>query len=509
MSLLLAALFYRQLDSDSAAPTPSSSGETRTSAGVIWSCLSMIILCTWTSVRPNIPCVPRSGHWTLVWWDDAKIFLVALIAPEFIVQWSIRQWFAAREMAKKYQKKGYDWTTTHAFFALMGGFALYDSEGNFLFHLWDQEFFHPDQNGQDSCDTQLQKLQELHSNRELEDLYPHHGNSWYKSPLEYCVANKLIFVTEDEIESLGDTDFLAKIIAIFQTLYFITNCIARVVSGLAITEFEFLTLGFAALNLVSYSFWWHKPSRVRFPVRVMARLKSPSPQPSSNSEGQDEEPKFRLPRTGIPAMPSEARAPRILSAFSNRIWDDYGDGEWNTWSIRRRISWILLLPLRAARRTSAYAIDLDSSRQFEHGNIFFTGYSQVQENHTLLLMLFTAVLLGIFHCIPIIFNYHDFPGHTQDHHLWTVFALLTTVLPLGAPILAIAGATLDVLFVNWEGEGRPKNLWIMAGVLYSILALYVAARIALMALAAKQLIDLPPSALQQVQWTTLIPHFGV
>ncbi|KAJ8080733.1 hypothetical protein PM082_017567 [Marasmius tenuissimus] len=195
--LLLAGLSYRQLGPDSPAPTPSC-GETRTAAGIIWSCLSMIILCTWTSVRPNVPSVPRSGHEALVYWDNIKIFLIALIAPEFIVLWSIRQWFAAREMVKEYSK--HDWTMTHAFFCSHGRICI------------------------ESCGTQLRKLEELHP----------HGHGDYKSSFEFCVANGLVIMTGKEIESLGHTDLLAKTIAIFQTLYFITNCIARGVKGLAI-----------------------------------------------------------------------------------------------------------------------------------------------------------------------------------------------------------------------------------------------------------------------------------
>ncbi|KAJ8080751.1 hypothetical protein PM082_017585 [Marasmius tenuissimus] len=499
MSFLLAALSYRQLGPDSTAPTPSC-GETRTTAGIIWSCLSMIILCTWTSVRPNVPIVPRSGHEALVHWDNAKIFFVALIAPELIVYWSIRQWFAARTMAKEYQK--YGWTTTHAFFALMGGFALYDPEGNFLFHLWDQRFC---ERSIHTYNPQLRKLVALHP----------HGHSDDKSPLEYCVANGFLIMTEDEIENLGHTDLLAKTIAIFQTLYFITNCIARKVEGLAITELEFLTLGFAALNLVSYLFWWHKPLRVRFPVCIMVRHKPLSPQRSSDSQDQEQEANSRLLSTGTPVVSPKARAPGILSAFWDRIWDDYGDCEgWDTWSLCKRTTWILLLPLRAAGRTFKYPFSSDDySSQPKCGNIFSSGNSKAGDSTLILLLMFfrAAAILGVFHCIPIMLNYRDFPGHIKDHHLWTIFALLTTVGPLGAPIILVVAVVssdvLENLWGDWAMELVTQFIVIPVGLLF--LALYPIARIALMVLAAKQLTDLPPSTLQQVEWTTLIPHFGV
>ncbi|KAL0066136.1 hypothetical protein AAF712_006760 [Marasmius tenuissimus] len=497
MSFLLAALSYRQLGPDSTAPTPSCD-ETRTTVGIIWSCLSMIILCTWTSVSPNVPSVLRSGHEALVYWDNAKIFFVALVGPELIVFWSIRQWFAAREMAKEYKK--YGWTITHAFFASMGGFALYDSDGNFLFHLWDQQFSEHSKYGQDGYDAQLRKLKELHP----------HGHGEFESPLEYCVANGLIVMTEKEIESLGHTDLLAKTIAISQTLYFITSCIARGVKGLAITELEFLTLGFAALNLVTYSFWWHKPSRVRFPIRVMVRHGPLSSQQSSGPQDQDEEANSRLLGTETPAMSPEARAPGILSAFWDRIWDDYGDGQdWDDWSLRKRTMWILLLPPRAAGRTLDYSFFGEGAArpQPERGNIFSAGNHKASNDGLIfLLMLFAAVILGVFHCIPIMLNYRDFPGRTKDHHLWTIFALLTTVAPLGAPILLLVGYALQDLSADWAIELVAQLILGLAAILSLV---YPVARIALMVLAAKQLTDLPPSALQQVEWTTLIPHFGI
>ncbi|KAL0066134.1 hypothetical protein AAF712_006758 [Marasmius tenuissimus] len=487
MSLLLARLSYRQLGPDSPAPpapTPSSS-DTRSTLGIIWSCLSMIILCAWTSAHPNVPSVPRSGHWALVFWDKATIFVVALLAPEIIVLWSARQWFAARKMAKEYKK--YGWTMTHAFFALMGGFALYDSEGNFLFHLWDDRFcqHHKDQEGWDGFTKQQQKL------GELQELLPDSRKS-YSSLLEYCVANKMITMTKEEIKGLGHTDLVAKTITIFQTLHFITSCMGRGVDNLAITELEFFTFGFAALNLVSFSFWWHKPSGVRFPVRITHR-KSTSPE-QLDTQNKDE----GSGHTDNTAMPSETRAPGICGAFSDRFRDDYYQ-QWDGCPLDKMLL-IIRVPLAVVWGTLRNALtgDFHERPQPERGNIFSHGkVAPTKEILACSLMFATAVILGVFHCIPIMLNYHHFPSHTIDHHLWTVFALLITGLPLGSWIVFIFGIYCDV-------NSNVLDLIIY----YSTFLLYPIARIALMVLAVKQLTDLPASALQQVEWTNLIPHFG-
>ncbi|KAK1225877.1 hypothetical protein PQX77_011169 [Marasmius sp. AFHP31] len=378
----------------------------------------------------------------------------------------------------------------------MGGFALYDSEGKFLFHLWDERFceHHKDQEGWDGFSKQQRKLEELDP----------HGHDRYKSLLEYCVATKLITMTEEEIQGLGHTDLLAKTITIIQTLQFITNCVARGVSGLAITELEFYALGFAALNLVSYSFWWHKPSGVGFPVRIMDRSKFVSLERSSVAQDNDEESDSALLGTDTPYMSSEGRAPGILSTFSDRIRDDYLD-DWDDRNLGvKMLLLILVVPLGVAMRAAVYAINADSDDnkpQPERGNIFSAGIADNSKYPLpFTLMSLTAVMLGVFHCIPIMLNYRDFPGHTKDHHLWTAFALAITGLPLGLWIV-------EIYEDQWRAYADPTLLSRL--VIVSTVLLYPMARIALIVLAVKQLTDLPPSALQQVEWTTLIPHFGV
>ncbi|KAK1235104.1 hypothetical protein PQX77_001680 [Marasmius sp. AFHP31] len=495
MLLLLAALSYRQLDPDSTAPTCLSCPATRTTVNVFWSCLSIIILCTWTSVRPNVPSVPRSGHWVLICWDKAAIFFVALLAPEIIVLWSVRQRLAAQKMVEGYKDRG--WTMSHAFFALMGGFALYDSEGKFLFHLWDERFcgHHKDEGGWDGFSKQQRKL---------EKLLPLGRDQSYSSLLEYCVVNNMITITEEEIQNLGHTDLLTKAITIIQTLQFITNCVARGVSGLAITELEFLTLGFAALNLVSYSFWWHKPSGIDFPVRIMDISKFIPPEQPSVAQDKNEESNFTVRLgTDTPAMPTEARAPGILSVLWDRIRNDYIDGEWNTYDLGHKTLWILRVPLKIFWQTINYALDGDVNHnpQPERGNIFSGGNPDYVDESPLpsILMFSTAVILGVFYCIPIMLNYRDFPGHIIDHHLWTAFALATTVLPLVFLIMHIFEK-----YRNTDGEFTLPGVFVAL----SVVAFHPLARIALMVLAVKQLTDLPSAALRRVDWTNLIPHLG-
>jgi len=66
----------------------------RTLFNITWNCISTIILCAWVSVHPN---VPPSGHWRALR-RRLKTMFWTIIAPESILAWAVRQWFAAREI---------------------------------------------------------------------------------------------------------------------------------------------------------------------------------------------------------------------------------------------------------------------------------------------------------------------------------------------------------------------------------------------------------------------------
>ena len=325
----------------------------------------------------------------------------------------------------------------------------------------------------------------------------------FQSLLEYCVAQSLITITEEEIQALTSTDVIGKLVAIVQTVDFIASCIARGVKGLAITELEFLTLGFAALNLVSYSFWWSKPSRIQSPVHVTDTImRRPVPKPA-------QEEKSNCSLITRPFFTCKAWISKISSVFGSRIRQDYYDDA-SPSPTPLPLCLYLMLPVLAVTRLFSYALSADAAEpgQPENGNIFSAStFEETRSPLTYALTYTAAVVLGVFHCIPIILNYHDFPGHNTEHILWTVFALMATILPL---LTIILSPLIFVLLLFWACRNEDSR-WDRAQLFMIILLslAYIVARIALMVLAAKQLTDLPPSALQKVEWANLIPHFGI
>ncbi|KAF8972236.1 hypothetical protein BDZ97DRAFT_1752822 [Flammula alnicola] len=191
---------------------------------IVWSCLVTIFACCWVSVHPNIP-GPREGRYRVAL-RRLEILAWALIAPELIILWAIRQWKGARFLAKKYKEHG--WTTTHGHFLQMGGFMLFDSNR-----------------------SQVGILTAARLKRFLAS-----GNIDFPT------------ITKEEIEDRSKSDGLSKGLVILQTTWFAVQCIARLAQGLVVTEVELVTVAFAALNGIMYFLWWDKPLDARCCVPV-------------------------------------------------------------------------------------------------------------------------------------------------------------------------------------------------------------------------------------------------
>ena len=83
----------------------------RTIWNIIWSCLVTIFSCTWVAIHPNVPYpgnkkdMGRLERWV---WDPLRsfishrlpLFICALLVPEYILSWAIRQRLVAGQIAK-------------------------------------------------------------------------------------------------------------------------------------------------------------------------------------------------------------------------------------------------------------------------------------------------------------------------------------------------------------------------------------------------------------------------
>ncbi len=73
---------------------------TRSTFNILWSCLTTIFICTWTSIHPNIP--PRKQGQFQASWRKITLMFWALILPELVLTWAVKQWLAARVIEKHF-----------------------------------------------------------------------------------------------------------------------------------------------------------------------------------------------------------------------------------------------------------------------------------------------------------------------------------------------------------------------------------------------------------------------
>ena len=141
-----------------------------------------------------------------------------LLAPEFVILWAARQHFGARYLTKKHEQNHTGWTQAHAFFLIMGGFMLHEG-------------------GKPVRVLEAKDLEELSEAGKI----------------------KWPTITKEEIADRSKGDYLSKTIVLFQTTWFVGQCISRGAYGLTVTELEVVTVAFASLTGVIYYLWWDKP----------------------------------------------------------------------------------------------------------------------------------------------------------------------------------------------------------------------------------------------------------
>ncbi|KIK65966.1 hypothetical protein GYMLUDRAFT_158087, partial [Collybiopsis luxurians FD-317 M1] len=420
--------------------------------GILSSCFSVIFICVWVAIHPNVPAVKRSSYRVL--FDKLCITFVALLAPELIVSWAVQQWIVARRILKKYEK--YGWTKTHAYLALMGGFALYDKDG-FVFHLWDPEF-------DDLKEVAWSSYKEQHGQ----------------------------YLTKD---NLNHSDWVTKVIAVVQTGWFVLQCAARAEERKAITELEILTLAFALLNFATYLLWWNKPQGVRHPIRVYwpvaARSKEELSQKDVNRDWMPDWMLKLIPEWGLPwelSWLSKSRSGSIVAWIIDVFYCLIVLGVFGSYAVLAYL--VLDLPFIALLGESI-TDDVDDS--------LFKPSAGVSLSGTFIVPC-TASIFGSIHLLAWSFSFHT----PLERLLWRIFALAMTVLPILMIVFVIVFAIIFAGFANHTDYAEMIGFTIFIIFFFA----YAACRIGLVVLALMELRNLPDTAYQAVQWLQFIPHIG-
>ncbi|KAF8646425.1 hypothetical protein AX16_007218 [Volvariella volvacea WC 439] len=421
---------------------------TRTIPDILYSCIGVILLCTYISIHHNIP--DQNDSRTKVIWIKIRTTLYALIAPEVVIMWAIRQRIMAGKIAD--ENKHRRWTRTHGFYIQMGG------------------------------------------------LMQRQGDSTYQVLCHEDIAKevKIPDIPEKEIKDHGKGDILAKALVVIQTTWFVAQCIARHNQGLVLTEIELVTLAFATLNMITYGLWWDKPLNIEYPIYFDENgVRTDGPLAGVDQEGEVKEWKGTwYERIWGSIKGRTARLGSVCQSAWGSVKRSWRENWQEYWILAVVISpflaifvplWHMMLAEDTEnRRTSVhpfYAAEMDGK------DIWLAlVYGSV-----------VGVLFGAIHLIGWNFQFST----TTELWLWRASSLVLTITP----------AFLAMTFASFYARERFNSenfnfIAIVFGTLAFFLSppLYFAARVILLFLAFFSLRYLPESAYQNVKWTEYIPH---
>ena len=307
--------------------------------------------------------------------------------------------------------------------------------------------------------------------------------------------------TSEDIEDRSKGDYLAKGVVILQSLWFVTQCIARAVNHIMLTELELATAGFAVLNGIMYFYWWNKPLDVRVPIRVQLL----QPERTSRVHGdmiagqgdstdevlytgpaspgvispfhRDVEARLFDPHSSVPVIGDQRNW--LSKATDNFSRDVHIRGI--LWTLWNRILYRPFAGLLGPLRDMGVQLDLDKSRHYVP-----TFHASGTDGHyARLSIVAVAVVFGAIHCLAWTFHF----ATRCEQLLWRVTSLSIASVPV-AMFACVWTLPFDI----------AEFITILLGLVY------ILARGALLVLALMQLRSLPASAFDTVNWTTFIPH---
>ncbi|PMD52698.1 uncharacterized protein K444DRAFT_668383 [Hyaloscypha bicolor E] len=197
---------------------------------IIWACLLLIFISTWTVLHINLP-APGESYWSIQL-RKARWSAFLLYAPEVMTMIAACQRASARTSVENMHALGAKhWTVVHGLFAESGGFVLH------------------------SPDMPPFPI----NNRAI---YYLAGKSYIEVPS----------VTKDEIQDHSKKDRVAKVVAIVQGTYMIAQCIARAIQHMQISNLELVTVAFVGCTCVTFFLWIDKPCGVEKAIDIFTTV---------------------------------------------------------------------------------------------------------------------------------------------------------------------------------------------------------------------------------------------
>lgn len=195
-----------------------SSPNTRGTINILYSSLSTIYLCTWTSICLNLPRPGEKRGWRFLLYKF-RWQLITIFFPEVVVATAAEQWLSAYQSVRTFATLGHtDWTIRHGFYADMGGVKVAPP-----------------------------------------DIAPFPVDS---QQLAFLVAHNYLSmpkISTGDICEVNKADGFARIITFVQIAWFCVSCVGRGKEHIGLSPLELTTLAFIVCTLHNYFFWYFKP----------------------------------------------------------------------------------------------------------------------------------------------------------------------------------------------------------------------------------------------------------
>ncbi|KAK3356614.1 hypothetical protein B0T25DRAFT_452243 [Lasiosphaeria hispida] len=305
------------------------SSNMRGTLDIVWSCLAVVLLCTWVVLHEN---VPAEGSTNAPFWDrlflaayltvqKACSFVYALFAPELFTGKAMMCLYFARHVRDLMEGQAgldnVDWGIYHAFLANMGGFAIeftedtatsseggfksgasravrdkedgplfctkYDGNKWFIFNVpavvkgrWREDTQNMELISSAIDNARTVNLGYHTPLSYYENLLTLRGNIWVVDGVQLHYARKqgvitsLPRITEQEIMDKSKGDWVTKSLAILQVSWLWVQLAARTVNHLTATQLEIMTAAFATCSVITYALYFQKPKDVKTRVRITA-----------------------------------------------------------------------------------------------------------------------------------------------------------------------------------------------------------------------------------------------
>ncbi|CAG8679384.1 7869_t:CDS:2 [Acaulospora colombiana] len=349
----------------------------------------------------NVPFRMLYSSWSFLRYR-LPFFVMSLIVPEWILSLAVQQWLATRKIMKE------------------GGFYAY-------------------------------RVQQGQFDEPCYPLSP-------ETMIELVRMKHIQLPTDEEIEDRNKSNWLAKIIVLIQTGWFVTQCVARGANDMPLTELEIVTLAYTIVNFGTSLAWWSKPRNVSWPIPILMPGATPLQQGDKKND---------------------------VEGMYNKDWE-------------KAARWLL----------PGFDADIDVESRKAVPTFYSGKTSKTTGNWALsnLAILIAGIAFGGIHCLA--WSY-PFPSRTEQI-LWRYSAIVMIIVPI---VLCLS--TVAVLVKrNYENQGDMLSSGCADAIarplfyisLFPGAFMYVSARVITLFLAFKTLDALPDAAFRTVPFTKLIPH---